>query len=149
MEMSDQRNRLEQPPDDKFFPDDQKSQNDAPDDEIEGSAVPESGQQPDKHQIADDCSAPSAAAAQGDIHIIAEPASQRRVPAPVEIRDPARSIGMDKVLYKAEAQHQADAARHQGISPEIKIKFERITDRAQPGKRCGNTLESNLDYLIP
>ena len=71
------------------------------------------------------------------------------MPAPVEIRDPARRVGVYKVLYKAEAQHQADAARHQGISPEIKIELERIAHRPQPCQRGGNTLKADLDNFIP
>ena len=56
---------------------------------------------------------------------------------------------MDEVLYEAETEHQTDAARHQRISPEIKIQLQGISECPQPGQGCGNTLKSYLDDLIP
>ena len=71
------------------------------------------------------------------------------MPPPVKISDSVRRVGVGKVLYKAEAQHQSDASRHQGITPEVKIELHRITYSAHPCKRGGNALKPDLDDLVP
>ena len=147
--MADHRETFYKPFDHKFFPDNDQTEGKSPDDKVQCASVPESGQKPDDHQISYRDKGSAAAPAKGNINIIAEPASQCRVPPPVKISDAVRCVGVGKVLYKAEAQHQSDASRHQGISPEVKIELHGITYSAHPCKRSGNALKPDLDDLVP
>ena len=88
----------------------------APADEVPVRAVPDAGEQFDDEQVEDLPLEALAVAAEGDIHILPEPAGQRHVPAPPELGDGPGDIGVVEVLGEIEAQHPAHADAHQGVA---------------------------------
>lgn len=55
------------------------------------------------------------------------------MPAPPEIRDRARDVGVIEVLKEIKAEHFAKTDRHVRIAAEVKIDLEGIAQDAQPG----------------
>ena len=107
----------------------------APADEVPVRAVPDAGEQFDDEQVEDLSLEALAVAAEGDIHILPEPAGQRHVPAPPELGDGRGDIGVVEVLGEVEAQHLAHADAHQGVAGKVEIELERVGDDAQPDQR--------------
>ena len=54
------------------------------------------------------------------------------MPAPPELRDAPRDIGVIEILQKVEAEHSPEADGHIGIGGEIEVDLEGVRHRAQP-----------------
>ena len=59
------------------------------------------------------------------------------MPAPPELGDGARDIGVVEVPRKLKAQHPAQAHGHVGVAGEIEVDLQGEGDHAQPGARRG------------
>ena len=96
--------------------------------------MPQARQGPDHKQVADLPSPGAPAAAQGDVHIVPEPAGQRDVPPPPELRDAPGDVGIVEVFQKVKAKHPAQADGHVGVGGEIKIDLKGVGNGPQPGE---------------
>ena len=56
------------------------------------------------------------------------------MPAPPEVPDRPRPIGVEKVLPDLEAEHVAHADGHVAVAGEVIVDLQRVADRAQPGQ---------------
>ena len=54
------------------------------------------------------------------------------MPAPPELRDAPRDVGVIEILQKVEAEHSPEADGHIGIGGEIEVDLEGVRHRAQP-----------------
>ena len=68
-------------------------------------------------------------AAQRDVDVVAQPARQRHVPAPPEVLDRGRRVGLVEVVGEADAHQQGDADRHVGVAGEVGVDLHRVGDR--------------------
>ena len=109
----------------------------APADEIPVGTVPDAGEQLDHKQVEDLPLEALAVSAQGDIHILPEPAGKGHVPAPPEFGDGGGDVGVVEVLGEIESQHLAHANAHHGVAGKIKVELERVGNDAQPDQRRG------------
>ena len=82
-----------------FLQRDDEAEIEAPEDEIPARAVPHSRQEPD-HQDVEELV--GAVAAEGNVKIIAEEASQRDMPPAPEVRDGIAAVRMVEVLLEME-----------------------------------------------
>ena len=96
--------------------------------------MPKACEQPYDQDIADLLGKALAVSAQGNIHILLEPAAQRDMPAPPKLRNALRDIGIVKVFKKMEAKHPPQADCHIRITGKIKINLERKGEQTDP---CG------------
>src|SRR5262245_45679468 len=71
-------------------------------------------------------------AAEGNVEIVTEPARERHVPTPPELRHARGAIRLVEVLWKMEAEHPAQANRHVGIAREIVVDLQRVAEHSQP-----------------
>ena len=120
----------------EFFQQQNTAVEQAPEDKVPVGPVPDAGEGPDDQQITDGHTLSSPAATQRNVHIVPEPGTQRDMPAAPELCDGSRQIGIVEVLFKVEAEHLGNANGHIGITAEIKIQHQAVTDGTQPG--CGN-----------
>ena len=95
-------------------------------------AVPQTGEHPNRENIQKPAGFAAAVAAQGDIHIVPEPAAEGHVPAAPEIGDAAADIGIVEVFGEAEAEHVAQADGHIGIAGEVKIDLQGVEQNTTP-----------------
>ena len=105
--------------------------------------MPQARQRPDKHDVEDRAKAAAAAAAQGDVDIVAEKAAHGNVPAAPELGHRVRGIGKVEVFLVSKAQRFAQADRHVGIGGEIKIDLLAVEEHGKPGPAPGKRLAAS------
>ena len=128
---------LQQAEQERLLRDEQDQIKQAPQDKIPRSPVPQSRQQPYNGKV-EVLTCPSAAvAAERDVHVLPEPGGQRDVPAPPEIRDAGRHIGVAEVLRELKAEHTPQSDCHIRISGEIKVNMQGIRCHHQPAGQYG------------
>ena len=108
-----------------------------PADKVPVGTVPDSGEQLHDKEVQDLTLQTLAVAAQGDIHILPEPAGKGHMPAPPELGDGAGDIGIIEVLGEIKAQHPPHADAHEGVAGKVKVQLQGIGDDAQPHQRGG------------
>ncbi len=81
-----------------------------------------------------------AIAPERNVKIVAQERTQRDVPAPPEVRDALGLVRRIEILQELEADHPAQADGHVGITGEIEVDLERVSQRAEPGIRRGKRL---------
>src|SRR5688500_16852664 len=98
--------------------------------------MPQAGEKENENEISvvHPCSA--TVAAQWDVHVIAEPAAQRHVPATPEILDGIRAVREVEILRERKAKHFPKPDRHVTVAREITIDVQRIAYNTEPGERC-------------
>ena len=94
--------------------------------------MPEAGGRPHDQYVDEPARPALSIAAQRDIEIIAEPRAQRDMPAPPEIGDAARHIGIVEIAHEFKPEHAPQPHGHIGIAGKVKIDLEREGDYAQP-----------------
>ena len=128
---------LDAPPQPQLFHNEQHAEVEPPQQEIPARAVPDAGGAPHHQQIEAQPGPGHPVAPHGDIHVLPEPGPQGYVPAPPELGDGARDIGVVEVPRKLKAQHPAQAHGHVGVAGEIEVDLQGEGDHAQPGARRG------------
>src|ERR1019366_3466756 len=100
-------------------------------------AVPKPAQQHGYHQV--EVRAPDRApvAAQRVVEVIPQPTRETDVPSAPELPRAGRLIRLVKILRDVDAKEMAQAHGHVGITAEIKVDLEGITERGQPGSANG------------
>ena len=88
-------------------------------------------------------------AAQRDIDIFPEPASQRYMPSPPEFRHGTGQIGIPEIIRKFKTHHSPQPLCHQGITVKIKINLKGISGNPQPGQQAGNAFKTDGIDLRP
>lgn len=68
----------------------------------------------------------------GDIQKVAQPRTERDVPAPPKIHNTCGFVGRIKAFGQLEAQHEAKAHGHVGIARKVKIQLKRVAQRTKP-----------------
>ena len=138
--LKEARNMLQYTPKNEFFKHKEQAVIDAPHKEGPICTVPEPRQEPNNQQIADRLTDTLAAAAKGDIDVIAEPRTERNMPATPKFRDASGKVRIIKVLRKLIAEHFCHADSHIGITAEVKIEHQAVAQAADPraagGQRC-------------
>ena len=122
----------------------------APDDERPAGAVPEAADEHRQHEVAIREQRPAAVAAERDVEVVAEPARERHVPAPPEVRDRRRGVGRVEVLREREPEEERDPDRDVRVAEEVGVDLHRVGVDARrapratsagsaprtPGRRC-------------
>ncbi len=106
-----------------------------PDDEGPVGAMPESAHDENDERIADLHADAAAAAAQGDVEVVAEPGGQRDVPAPPELGDVAGEVGVGEIAHQVEAEQPGGADGDVGVAGEVAVDLEGEEAR-RPGPAC-------------
>ena len=65
--------------------------------------------------------APAAVAAERDVEEVAQEARERHVPAPPEVAEPGRPVGLRKFCGKTKPEQQREADRDVGIAGEVAV----------------------------
>jgi len=99
-------------------------------------AVPQAGERKDDEQVQAGAAQPAAAAAQRDVHIVAEPAGQRDMPPPPVFADRAGEIGVVEVFRQGDTEEFSDADGHITVAGEVKIQLHHIRRVAQHKNGC-------------
>src|SRR5205814_9860318 len=109
-------------------------------------SVPESAEQHREDQVNVSAAEPAPVSAERNVKIFAQPGGERDVPAPPEIGDRFRAIRRIEVFRENKTEHEAEPDRHVGVTAEIEINLERITDGAEPGveRADGAGIESGV-----
>ena len=81
-------------------------------------------------------------AAEGDVDVIAEERAEGHVPPPPEFGRTPGNQGIIEVFEEAEAEHPSETDRHIGVAGEVKVKLERIEQRACPVGDEGHVRQS-------
>src|SRR5216684_3972737 len=55
------------------------------------------------------------------------------MPAPPELGDVGRTVGLVEILREMKAEHPAEPDRHVGIAGEVEVDLQRIAQDAKPG----------------
>ena len=95
--------------------------------------MPQTSDRHGQQQIAVSCERAAAIAAHRDVEVVADPARQGQVPAPPEVLDAARQIGVVEVFREMEAEHLADADGHRAVAGEVEEQLQRVGAAANPG----------------
>lgn len=99
--------------------------------------MPEAGQRPDDQDVQNLARMPFAVAAQRDVDIIAEPGSQRHVPAPPEFRDTGGNIGVVEVFKEIKAEDPAQPDRHVAVARKVEVDLKGEGGGIEPVKEHG------------
>ena len=108
----------------------------SPEDEIPIRPVPDARQRPYHEHIENMSGNGHAIAAKRNIHVVAEEGGEGYVPSSPKIRYRVGNIGVIEVFFVVEAYHKTHTDSHIGISREIKVDLEHITERAQKYSRA-------------
>src|SRR6478609_6663926 len=100
--------------------------------DAEKGAVPYAAEQHRQKEVAIGCEPTAAAAAQGVVDIVAQPARKADMPTTPEFLQAASQIRPSEVVWKIEAERSAQADRHQGVPGKIEIDLHRIGEGAEP-----------------
>ena len=100
-------------------------------------------QRPDDEGVEHAPQEATAAAAQGDVHIVPEEGAQAHVPAAPEFGDSPGDVGIVEIFQIMQAQHVTHADGHVGVSGEVQIDVQTVGDDAQPGA-CHRQLSQGL-----
>ena len=120
----------------------------APEHEIPLGAVPQARERPDHQDVQHPPAPPDPVAAQRDVDIVPEPGGQADVPAPPELGDGAREVGIVEVLQKVEPKDPAQADGHVRVAGEVEINLQGIAHRPQPVGRGAQALGAGgIDQL--
>ena len=103
-----------------------------PEDKRPAGSVPESRRKKHKKLVENRPRAPVPAAAEGNIDIVPEPAGERHVPAPPELRYRACAVGMPEIFRQLHAEQQPQPQRHIAVAGKIKIQLQTVAERAGP-----------------
>ena len=98
----------------------------APEHEGPGRPVPEAAEDHRDHQVAVGEQAAAAAAAERDVEVVAQEARERHVPAPPEVAEPGRAVGVVEVLREDEAHQQREADRDVRVAGEVAVDLGRV-----------------------
>ena len=99
----------------------------APEDEVEGCAVPKSSQQHGGEQVDVLPEFAVAVAAKRDIEVVLEPGGEADVPAPPELGDGCGLVGAVEVLRKVEAEQEGYAYCHVGVAREVAVDLQGVS----------------------
>ena len=136
------RQFLLQIPQEELFCQKQCSVVHAPCDEIPGSTVPETGEEPNDQNIADVFGGADPVAAQRNIHIIPEEGAKRNVPAAPELGDAFGNVGIIEILEEVETKHPAHADGHIRIAAEVEVDLESIGNGDEPAACHGQGVQT-------
>ena len=134
---------------DVFFQCQKHEEDQSPQHKVPACTVPQSGKRPDCQHVPHGFPLAHTAAAQREIDIVLEPASQRDVPSSPELAGGAGHIREIEVLGKLEAQHFSHANCHHGIAGEVEVDLKAIGKRSQPRIRGGDTIIPDNGQIIP
>ena len=98
--------------------------NTAPEDEIEGCAVPESTEQHGDEQIDVLTELAVTVSAKADVEVVLQPGREADVPTPPEFCDAGRFVGGIEVLRKAESEQQGYTDGHVGVARKVAIDLK-------------------------
>ena len=98
----------------------------APDDERPAGAVPEAADEHRQHQVPVREERPAAVPAERDVEVVAQPARERHVPAPPEVRDRGRRVRRVEVLREREAEQERDPDRDVRVAEEVGVDLHRV-----------------------
>ena len=104
-------------------------------------SVPQAAQTEGHHRIVVLARLGAAAAAQGDVQIVDQPAVQRHVPAAPEFGDRKREIRLTEVAAEIKAQDTRRTDGGVGITGKVAIDLQRKEDRCQQDRRAAVFVE--------
>src|ERR1700749_667431 len=93
----------------------------APQHEHPGSAVPETADQHGEEQAEEGAPFAVAVATQRDVQVVAQPGGEGDVPAPPEIREAPRAVGIAEVVRELEAEAEREADGAQRVAGEVTV----------------------------
>ena len=137
---------LRQP--DHTLQDQEKSVEQAPEDKIPLSAVPQSGREENDQKVQNGAERSPAVPSQRDIEIIAEPVGKGNVPAPPEFADGLGAVGQVKVFPEGKTERFRQSDSHIGIAGEIEIDLQCVKNRRRPAKDGRQFADGTLQDLI-
>lgn len=109
--------------------------------------MPDTGKCPDDEKIQYMAGRRDAVSAQGNVHIVPEPAAQGHMPATPEFCGAFRNVGIIEVFRKMESEHEAKADGHIRISGEIEINLQSVGNGSQPGGGHGSR-RTIIEYVV-
>ena len=103
------------------------------------SAVPQAGQDKNDHQVAAGAGQAAAAAAQGNVEVIPEPAGKRDMPAAPVFAHALGKVGVIEVFRQVQPEKAADADGHIAVAGKVKIQLHHVSQipQHQVGGRHG------------
>src|SRR5699024_10746099 len=98
---------------------------------LPGSTMPQSGQDKDDYQVPAGTGQTAAAAAQGNVQVIPEPAGQRNMPAAPVFAHALGQVGIIEVFGQFQTKEAADADGHIAVTGKVKIQLQHVGNVAQ------------------
>ena len=86
-------------------------------------------------------------AAERDVHVVPQPPRQRHVPAPPEVLDRCRRVGLVEVVGEPDAHQQGDADRHVGVAGEVGVDLHGVRDRGDRELEVGRLTRRREDRV--
>lgn len=138
------RQPIERPHDEELLQQDEHAPVQAPQKEVLRGAVPDARQAPHDHGVQHEARRAHAVAAERDVHVVAEEAAERHVPAAPKLRGRLRRVGVVEVARVLEAHHLAKADSHVRVAGEVEVNLEGVgghareaADKADLGRLAG------------
>ena len=125
------RQPIERPHDEELLQQDEHAPVQAPQKEVPRGAVPDARQAPHDHGVQHEARRAHAVAAERDVHVVAEEAAERHVPAAPELRGRLRRVGVVEVARVLEAHHLAEADGHVRVAGEVEVDLEGVGGHAR------------------
>lgn len=109
--------------------------------------MPGTSESPDNEKIQNMPRGRNPVSAQGNVHIVPEPAAQGHMPAAPEFRGTFGNIGIIEVFREMEPEHEAKADGHVGISGEVEVNLQSVGNGSQPGSGHGSRC-TIIEYVV-
>lgn len=112
----------------------------SPNEEHQGTAVPDTGSQHRDKQTETSAHNPVSIASERDIEIVAEPGRERNVPSVPEIREVAAAIGEGKILAQTDAKHGCDTDADVAVTAEIQVDLHGEAKKSHQTFEAGESI---------
>ncbi len=104
----------------------------SPDEESPRGAVPETAEEHGEEKVPIGTRVAEAITPEGDVEVITQPRGKGDVPATPEVGQGSCEVGRVEIFREDEAEHEAKADGHVGVSAEVEVDLHRVTDSAEP-----------------
>lgn len=146
--LQDARQPLDELAEEQLLADEKRAVVDAPEHEVPCRSMPKARDGPDHRNVEDPAGSRDAASAQWDVEVVAEERRQRDVPAPPELGDRPRDVGVVEVAQVLEAHHATKSDGHVRVSREVEVDLEGVGDDAGPGTDGADLRTALLEHEI-
>ena len=107
----------------------------APEDVAPRRAVPEPAEDHGQEQVEEDAGLPAAGTAERVVDEVAQPPAEGHVPAPPEVADAGRRVGVVEVVGDLDAEQQRAAAHEVHVAGEVAVDLRGVADERHPQRR--------------